>query len=84
MADNVHDVTLEILKGIQASVADVRTTIDELRADMVGHFEKVEGGLRKERRSNAGTLFMMRATAGRARIAGPETQRASGRVARAA
>lgn len=64
MADNVQDATFEILTGIQASIADVRGTIDELRVEMVNRFEKVEDGLRKERRNNAGTLVMMRATAG--------------------
>ena len=51
MADNVQDATFEILKNIQASIADVRGTIDELRAEMVTRFEKVEDGLRKERRT---------------------------------
>ena len=57
MADNVQNATHEIMKSIQASIA-------ELRADMTQLLEKIEDGIRKERRNSAGTLVMMRATAG--------------------
>lgn len=64
MGDNVGNATFEILKGIRASIAD-------LRAETVTRFDKLETrmdrldlGLRKDRRNAAGMLVMMRATAG--------------------
>lgn len=64
MGDNVENATFEILKGIRASIAD-------LRAETVTRFDKLETrmdrldlGLRKDRRNAAGMLVMMRATAG--------------------
>ena len=64
MGDNVEHATFEILKGIRASIAD-------LRAETVTRFDKLETrmdrldlGLRKDRRNAAGMLVMMRATAG--------------------
>ena len=53
MANNVEDVTLEILKSIQASIAKLNERFDHL-----------EAGMRKDRRNVAGMLVMMRATAG--------------------
>jgi hypothetical protein len=53
VAENVDDVTLENLKGIQASIAKLNERFDHL-----------EAGLRKDRRNVAGMLVMMRATAG--------------------
>lgn len=64
MGDDVENATFEILKGIRASIAD-------LRAETVTRFDKLETrmdrldlGLRKDRRNAAGMLVMMRATAG--------------------
>jgi len=60
----VENATFEILKGIQASIAS-------LRDEMVSRFDKLEArvdrldlGLRKDRRNAAGMLVMMRATPG--------------------
>lgn len=53
MPDNVQDITLDILKSIQNGIADINTRLDRL-----------EVGMRKDRRNVAGMLVMMRATAG--------------------
>ena len=60
----MENATFEILKGIQASIAS-------LRDEMVSRFDKLEArvdrldlGLRKDRRNAAGMLVMMRATRG--------------------
>jgi hypothetical protein len=64
MGDNVENATFEILKGIQTSIADLRaetvTRFDRLEARM----DRLDLGLRKDRRNAAGMLVMMRATAG--------------------
>lgn len=53
MPDNLNDVTLDILKCIQASIANLSE-----------RFDRLESALRKDRRNVAGILVMMRATAG--------------------
>lgn len=67
MGDNVENATFEILKGIQASLAQVLARFDNLEARM-GNFEmRMEGletGMRKDRRNAAGMLVLMVATAG--------------------
>ncbi|HEX2553965.1 MAG TPA: hypothetical protein VHL98_09700 [Microvirga sp.] len=57
MPDNVQDVTLEILKSIQADLSD-------FRAEATERFERIEKILRDQRRNAAGMLVMMQATAG--------------------
>ncbi len=57
MTDNVENLTLEILKSIQADLAG-------FRAETTERFERLEETLRKQRRSSAGMLVMMQATAG--------------------
>ena len=57
MTENVENLTLEILKSIQADLAG-------FRADTSERFERLEGSLRKQRRGAAGMLVMMQATAG--------------------
>ena len=57
MASNVESVTLDILKTIQASIAQFRAETNE-------RLDKLEAGLRRDRRNVAGILVMMRATAG--------------------
>jgi hypothetical protein len=52
LADNVENVTLDILKNIQASIARLNERFDHLEAAM-----------RKDRRNVTGMLVMMRATA---------------------
>jgi hypothetical protein len=53
VTDNADGVTIEILKGIQVSIAKLNE-----------RFEHLEASLRKDRRNLAGMLVMMRATAG--------------------
>ena len=64
MSDNVENATFEILTGIQASLADLRletvTRSDRLEA----RIDRLDLGLREDRRNAAGMLVMMRATAG--------------------
>jgi hypothetical protein len=64
MGDTVENATFEILKGIQASLADLRaetvTRFDRLEA----RIDRLDLGMRKDRRNAAGMLVMMRATAG--------------------
>lgn len=57
MPDNVEDATLEILKNIQASIA-------QFRAETTARLDRLEAGMRKDRRNVAGMLVLMRATAG--------------------
>jgi hypothetical protein len=64
VADNVEDVTHEILKGIQASIATLNERVSQLSEEFGRRFEHLEAGLRKDRRNVAGMLVMMRATAG--------------------
>ncbi len=64
MGGNVENAPIEILKGIQGSIAQLRTEtlarFDKLETQL-GRFDT---GLRKDRRNVAGMLVMMRATAG--------------------
>ncbi|MGH1574670.1 hypothetical protein ACRAWG_33470 [Methylobacterium sp. P31] len=60
MGDDVESATFEILKGIQASLAQVLARFDRFETRMAG----LQTGMRKDRRSAAGMLVMMRATAG--------------------
>jgi len=57
VTSNVESVTLDILKSIQASIAQFRAETNE-------RLDKLETGLRRDRRNVAGILVMMRATAG--------------------
>jgi BMFP domain-containing protein YqiC len=83
MGDTVENATFEILTGIEASLAD-------LGAEMVTRFDRLEAridrldlGMREDRRIAAGMLMMMRATAGdfdarisevEERVAAPESR----------
>ncbi|MGL4439073.1 MAG: hypothetical protein ACRCUE_07370 [Bosea sp. (in: a-proteobacteria)] len=53
MSDKPHDLTLDVLKQLQAGFADMRERL-----------ERIEEINRKQRRDSAGMLVMMRATAG--------------------
>ncbi len=57
MSANVEPVTHDILKSIQSAIA-------ELRVEMRAGFDDLHAQYLKERRNAAGTLVMMRATAG--------------------
>ena len=57
MADNVDNITLEILKSIQASIA-------QFRAETTERLDRLEAGMRKDRRNVAGMMVMMRSVAG--------------------
>ncbi len=64
MGDTVENATFEILKEIQASLANLRaktvTRFDRLEA----RIDRLDLGMREDRRNAAGKLVMMRATAG--------------------
>jgi hypothetical protein len=53
MSDNVHSLTLDVLKQLQSGFSEMRERLD-----------RIENISRKHRRDSAGTLVMMRATAG--------------------
>ena len=53
MADRPTDITLDILMKIQDGIVDLREWL-----------ERVEDGVRKNRRDSAGMMVMMRATSG--------------------
>ncbi len=53
MSDNIHSLTLDVLKQIQSGFAEMRDRLD-----------RIEEINRKQRRDSAGMLVMMRATAG--------------------
>ena len=56
MANSVESVTLDILKSIQASIAQFRAETNE-------RLDRLEAAMRKDRRNVSGMLVMMRATA---------------------
>ncbi|GJE51193.1 hypothetical protein GOFOIKOB_4248 [Methylobacterium tardum] len=64
MGDTVENATFEILKGIQASLADLRaetvTRFDRLEA----RIDRLDLGICEDRRIAAGMPVMMRAAAG--------------------
>ena len=64
MSDNVQTAMFEILKSIQASVAETNTRLERFQTEVDVRLERVEAALRKDRRNAAGMLVMMRATAG--------------------
>ena len=74
MANNVESATFEILKGIQTSIATLNERVgrldervgrlDERVGELGERFDRLEAGMRKDRRNVAGMLVMMRATAG--------------------
>lgn len=70
MPDNVEHITLEILKGLQASVAALTKQIAQLEPlpnqvrELTERFDRLEALARKDRRDMAGMLVMMRAVAG--------------------
>ena len=68
MTENVQDATLEFLKGIQASIADLRTgtqaSIADLRGDMNERFESLAVDSRKDRRSINGLMALLQAASG--------------------
>jgi hypothetical protein len=57
VADNVQEITLDILKNIQADIAQFRAETNE-------RLDKLEAGMRKDRRNVAGMLVLMRSVAG--------------------
>jgi uncharacterized coiled-coil protein SlyX len=70
VSDNVENVTLEILKGLQASVAALTKQVARLEPlpqlvrELTERFDRLEASTRKDRRDMAGMLVMMRAVAG--------------------
>jgi hypothetical protein len=57
MANKVENIILDILKNIQAGIA-------QFRAETNDRFDRLEAAMRKDRRNVSGMLVMMRATAG--------------------
>ena len=74
MADNVQSMMLDILKRIQADVADVKGRVAGLEDRMMGiegrmvviegRLERVETATRKQSRDSAAMLVMMRGVVG--------------------
>lgn len=64
MTDNVENATLEILKSIQASLARLDSKIDDVDQRLSGKIDGLAAKVAKFQRDLAGTLVMMRATAG--------------------
>ncbi|MCJ2060738.1 hypothetical protein MKL09_29985 [Methylobacterium sp. J-048] len=67
----MENATIEILKGIQGSIAQLRSEtlarFDKLETRMdrfEAQIERLDTSMRKDRRNAAGMLVMMRATAG--------------------
>ena len=60
MADNAESMTLEVLKSIQASIADLRQRMERVEATVV----ETAGIVKKQRRDIAGILVIMKATVG--------------------
>lgn len=70
---------LEILKKIQADVADTKgrvASIETRVSTIEGRLERIETTSRKQERNNAGLLVMMQATVGRfeERVSSLETE----------
>ena len=71
MPDNVENLTLEILKNIQAELSSVRSDVSNVgselssfRMETNARFERLETGMRKHRRDIAGILVLMKSAAG--------------------
>ena len=64
MADNVQDATYEILKGMQASIADLRASVTDLRADLGRQFVSFAAEARKDRRNINGMMALLQAASG--------------------
>jgi uncharacterized protein YlxW (UPF0749 family) len=60
VSDNVESATLEILKSIQASIARLESKVSQLDSKV----DRLAAQVAKFLRDMAGTLVMMRATAG--------------------
>ena len=68
MSDNVQSAILEILKKIQADVADTKGRVANIEtwvSTIEGRLERIETTSRKQERNNAGLLVMMQAAVGR-------------------
>jgi hypothetical protein len=68
MADNVQDATHEILKGIQASIVELRASteasIGELRRDIGRQFESFAQEARADRRRINGLMAIVQSVSG--------------------
>ena len=64
MAGNVQDATVEILKRIQDSIAELRTSVGELQSDMGRQFESFAAEARKDRRNINGLMALLQAASG--------------------
>jgi hypothetical protein len=68
MADKVENVTHEILRGIQASIAELRASteakMDELRRDVGRQFEMFAEEARSDRRKINGLMAIVQSVSG--------------------
>jgi uncharacterized protein YoxC len=70
MIDNVQNAMFEILKRMQADLADVKTRVQRMEplvadvAELKHRVGKLEEHAARQRRNEAGVLVMMRGTAG--------------------
>lgn len=68
MADNVQDATIEILKRIQESIADLRhstdTRFDAMRQDMAKQSERFAAEAHRDRRNINGLMALLQAASG--------------------
>ena len=60
----MENATFEILKGIPASIASLRDEAVSRFDRLEVRIDRLDLGMRKDRRNAAGMLVMMRATAG--------------------
>ncbi len=68
MADDVQDATFEILKGIQASIVDLRQEMDrrfgQQKLEMTGRFDALTAESRTDRRNINGLMALLQAASG--------------------
>lgn len=64
MSESVENATLEVLKSIQASIARLDSKIDAVDQRLSSKIDAIGAKVAKFQRDLAGTLVMMRATAG--------------------
>lgn len=64
MSDNVENLTIEILRSIQATISQFRDETGVRFEQLEARLDRLDTGMRKDRRNAAGMLVMVRATAG--------------------
>jgi hypothetical protein len=64
VADNVDNVTHEILKNIQASIAELGRRFEQHRTEMNERFDQFTSDARKDRRNINGLMTLLQAASG--------------------